>query len=108
MQENFDFHVKPRIPANEYSARQRQNGAYQEVHVVVRGTLVTVSGATGKLCMGHWDQGGYVRYADSQRIPVHPFLLDAIDGELRHRMTLKGIETRADPRRRSAVGYSNH
>lgn len=96
MQENFEFHVRAALPHLEKPV---------EVKVVVRGVTITLYGASSRLCAGEWDSGNYVRYNDSQKIEVHPAILDAVDEALRYRMTQKGIQLRAEPLRRSAVGY---
>lgn len=96
MQENFDFYVRAEIPHLTQKV---------EVRVVVKGTTITLYGVKSRLCAGEWDSGNYVRYASSGKIDVHPSILDAVDAELRLRMTLKGVQLRADPLRRTAVGY---
>lgn len=96
MQENFDFYVRAALPHLEKGV---------EVHVVVKGVTITLYGVKSRLCAGVWDSGNYVRYADSGKLDVHPAILDAVDEALRLRMTQKGIQLRAEPLRRSAVGY---
>jgi hypothetical protein len=96
VQENFQFHVRAELPHLTQKV---------EVRVVVNGTTITLYGASSRLCAGVWDSGNYVRYASAGKIDVHPAILDAVDAELRLRMTLKGIQLRAEPLRRTAVGY---
>lgn len=96
MQENFEFHVRAEIPHLTRSV---------EVRVQVRGTTITIYGATSRLAAGEWDSGNYVRYASSSKLEVHPAILDAVDTALRQRMTRKGVQLRCDPPRASAVGY---
>lgn len=96
MQENFEFHVRAEIPHLTRSV---------EVRVQVRGTTITLYGATSRLCAGIWDSGSYVRYQSSRELDVHPSILDAVDAALKIRMTTKGDQLRAEPLRRSAVGY---
>ena len=95
MQENFDLHVRAAIAHIERAI---------EVHVVVKGTTVTLYGAKSRLCAGIWDSGGYVRYQESSKLDVHPAVLDEVDLKLRARMTQSDV-ARVHPPRRSAVGY---
>ena len=76
-----------------------------KLSVIVRDTTVTLRDHKGIVAAGVWDAGHYVRYAQSQLLAIHPALLDEIDGELRLRMTAKGLQERVPPPRRSAVGY---
>lgn len=96
MQENFDFYIRTEVNGSTHVF---------EVHVVVKGTLVTLYGAKSRLCAGIWDSGNYVRYPDSQKLDVHPAILDEVDQKLREKMTRKGDVARVHPPRRSAVGY---
>lgn len=110
MAEDFEFLVRAPVPEHQSAPLQRERGAFREARVVVRGLTVTVFDAItrARLCAGIWDRGGYVRYADSHLLIVHPLLLDAVDGELRERMSEPGELTRAPELRRSAVGYSDY
>lgn len=95
MQENFEFHVTVRVP----------NLERHQVEVKVRGLHVSVHDASGQRAAGVWDAGRYVRYPYAVVLPLPPQLLDEIDRELRLRMQCKGLQERADPPRRSAIGY---
>jgi hypothetical protein len=97
VQENFDFYVRTEVNHSTHVF---------EVHVVVKGTVVTLYGAKSRLCAGIWDSGGYVRYANATQLDVHPAILDQVDLKLRQKMTTKGDVFRVHPPRRSAVGYS--
>lgn len=96
MKENFDFYIRADLPHIDRAI---------EVRVVVKGTLITLYGASSRLCAGIWDAGGYVRYSNSQTLGVHPAILDEVDLKLRARMTVKGEQARVHPRRGSAIGY---
>jgi hypothetical protein len=96
VQENFSFHVRADLPHLTRSV---------EVRVDVCGTVITIYGEHSRLCAGVWDSGNYVRYQSARKLDVHPSILDAVDEALRRRMTTKGEQLRADPPRRSAVGY---
>lgn len=98
MKENFDFDAWAHLPGGNRT---------EKLHVVVRGTTVTLHNVHGRLAAGVWDAGGYVRFPRGQRMDVSPQLLDEIDKELRRQMTTKGVQERAPELRRSAVGYSN-
>lgn len=96
MKENFEFEAKAFLPHEQRSVA---------IRVVVKGTRVTLYGAFSRLCTGIWDSGNYVRYEYSQRLDVHPAILDLVDSCLRQRMTTKGDVARVPPPRASAVGY---
>ena len=98
VQENFDFFI-------QWKAFSQADPAPAKVSV--RGVTVSVfDGAGQRLCVGLWDKG-YVRYERAPVLPIHPALLDAVDAELRTRMTLPGVKTHATPLRRSAIGYQD-
>jgi hypothetical protein len=96
--EKFDFRAVAHLP----------KGSRAEVHVIVDGHAVVLYNSTGIIASGRWDAGKYVRYPKSQSLQVPPQLLDEIDRELRLRMTIKGLQERVDPPRRSAIGYGDH
>lgn len=95
--ENFDFRVSADLPRGERVFMQ----------VFVKGTLVSLRDSSGQVASGVWDAGKYVRYIRSQELPLPPQLLDEIDKELRIRLRAKGLQARASPLRRSAIGYGN-
>lgn len=97
MQENFEFCVVVHLPTMER----------RQVDVKVRGLHVSVNDAAGQVAAGVWDAGRYVRYPYSKALPLPPQLLDEIDKELRLRMQAKGLQVRAHPPRRSAIGYGD-
>lgn len=90
MKENFEFEAA---------------ASHVSIRVVVKGTQITLYEARSRLCTGIWDSGQYVRYAYSDRLNVHPAILDLVDSCLRERMTTKGDVARVPPPRASAVGY---
>jgi hypothetical protein len=97
MSEDFDFRAVAHLPKGECI----------HVHVKVKGVQVSLHDSTGQIAAGVWDAGKYVRYPHSQLLPLPPQLLDEIDKELRLRLRLQGLQARADPPRRSAIGYSD-
>jgi hypothetical protein len=98
VKEEFDFRATAHLPSGER----------YDLHVKVKGTVVSLHDSAGLVAAGVWDAGRYVRYARSQEIPAPPQILDEIDRELRQRLRIKGVQARVNPPRGSSVGYGDY